>query len=82
MKGWIKVLNEKETQLIIEGFFRECLEFWNRNKTDSREAFQMAIKDIECLTRDPYEPCGKLLDAAAKDKFVKYRKIDLRIFQI
>lgn len=76
------MLNEKETQLIIEGFFKECLEFWNRTKTDSREAFQMAIKDIEYLTRDPYEPCGKLIDVTTRDKFVKYRKIDLRIFQI
>jgi hypothetical protein len=76
------MLNERETELIIEEFFKECMAFWNRTKTDSREAFQMATKDIECLTRDPYEPCGKLLDVPTRDKFVKYRKIDLRIFQI
>ena len=78
----VYVLNEKETELIIEGFFRECLAFWNRNKTDSREAFKMAIRDIEELTHDPYEPCGKLIDVPTRDEFIKYRKQDLNIFQI
>lgn len=76
------MLNEKETELIIEGFFKECLGFWNRTIIDTREAFKMAIRDIECLTHDPYEPCGKLIDAATRDKFVQYRKQDLNIFQI
>jgi hypothetical protein len=76
------MLNEKETELIIEGFFKECLAFWNRTVTDTREAFRKAIRDIEELTRDPYEPYGKLLDVPTRDKFIKYRKIDLRIFQI
>ena len=78
----VYVLNEKETELIIERFFRECLAFWNRNKTDSMEAFKMAIRDIEELTHDPYDPCGKLIDVPTRDKFIKYRKQDLNIFQI
>ena len=76
------MLNERETQLIIERFFQECIVFWNRNKTNSREAFKMAIRNIECLTHDPYEPCGKLIDIATRDKFIRYRKEDLNIFQI
>jgi hypothetical protein len=76
------VLNEKETELIIEGFFKECLEFWNRTATDTREAFKRAIRDIEELTHDPYEPCGKLIDIPTRDKFVLYRNQDLNIFQI
>ena len=76
------MLNEKETELIIEGFFKECLAFWNRTVTDTREAFKKAIRDIEELTHDPYEPCGKLINISTRDKFVKYRKQDLNIFQI
>lgn len=76
------MLNEKETELIIEGFFKECLEFWNRTVTDTREAFKRAIRDIEELTHDPYEPCGKLIDIPTRDKFVLYRNQDLNIFQI
>ena len=76
------MLNERETQLIIEGFFKECLAFWNRTITDTREAFKKAIRDIEELTRDPYEPCGKLIYISTRDRFVKYRKQDLNIFQI
>lgn len=82
MKGWILVLSEKETELIIEGFFRECLAFWNRTVTDTREAFKKAIRDIEELTYNPYEPCGKLIDISTRDRFVLYRKQDLNIFQI
>ena len=76
------MLNEKETELIIERFFKECLAFWNRTITDTREVFKRAIRDIETLTHDPYEPCGKLIDISTRDKFVKYRKQDLNIFQI
>ena len=50
--------------------------------TDTREAFKKAIRDIEELSRDPYEPCGKLIDITTRDRFVKYRKQDLNIFQI
>jgi hypothetical protein len=76
------VLNEKETELIIEEFFKECLAFWNRTVADAREAFKKAIRDIEELTHDPYEPCGKLINISTRDKFVEYRKQDLNIFQI
>lgn len=76
------MLNERATELIIERFFKECLAFWNRTITDTREAFKKAIRDIEELTCDPYEPCGKLIDISTRDRFVKYRKQDLNIFQI
>lgn len=76
------MLNEKETELIIEGFFRECLAFWNRTIADTREAFKRAIRDIEELTHDPYEPYGKLIDISTRDRFTEYRKQDLNIFQI
>lgn len=76
------MLNEKETQLIIEDFFKECLLFWIRTIDDGREAFKKAIRDIEELTRDPNEPCGKLVDIPTRDRFVMYRKQDLEIYQI
>ena len=40
------MLNEKETELIMGVFFQECLAFWNRTVTDTREAFKKAIRDI------------------------------------
>jgi hypothetical protein len=76
------VLNERETELILESFFYECVRFWNRTVTDTREAFKKAIRDIEELTHDPYESCGKLIDIPTRDKFVEYRNQDLNIFQI
>ena len=76
------MLNEKETDQILEGFFFECIKFWNRNIDDTREAFKKAIRDIEGLTRDPNEPCGKLLDVVAQKKFVEQRKMYLEIFEI
>lgn len=76
------MLNEKETDQILEEFFFECIKFWNRNISSAREAFKNAIKDIEGLTRDPNEPCGKLLDVVAQKKFVEQRKMYLEIFEI
>ena len=49
---------------------------------DTRQAFKNAIRDIEGLTRDPNEPCGKLLDVVAQKKFVEQRKMYLEIFEI
>lgn len=76
------MLNEKETDQILEEFFYECVAFWNRNINNTREAFKNAIRDIEGLTRDPNEPCGRLLNVAAQKKFIEQRKMYLDIFQI
>jgi hypothetical protein len=76
------MLNEKQTETILEEFFFECIKFWNRNIDDTREAFKSAIRDIEGLTCDPNEPCGKLLDVVAQKKFIEQRKIYLEIFEI
>jgi hypothetical protein len=76
------MLNEKETDQILEEFFFECIKFWNRNMEDSIQAFKNAIRDIEVLTRDPNEPCGKLLDVTAQKKFIAQRKMYLEIFEI
>lgn len=76
------MLDEKETDQILEEFFFECIKFWNRNMEDTRQAFKNAIRDIEGLTRDPNEPCGKLLDVTAQKKFVEQRKMYLEIFEI
>jgi len=76
------MLNEKQTDQILEEFFFDCIKFWNRNMDDTRQAFKNAIRDIEVLTRDPNEPCGKLLDVNAQKKFIEERKMYLKIFQI
>ena len=76
------MLNEKETDQILEEFFFECIKFWNRNMEDTRQAFKNAIRDIEVLTRDPNEPCGKLLDVTAQNRFIAQRKMYLEIFEI
>jgi hypothetical protein len=76
------MLNEKETNKILEEFFYECVAFWNRTINDTCEAFKNAIRDIEELNRNPYDPCGKLLNVIAKDKFISCRRRDLNIFQI
>lgn len=71
------MLNEHETQLVMENFFRDCLNFWRRNTNDEREAFKGALNDARRITTDPFSPCGKKLDVEIKDKFIKYREMDL-----
>lgn len=71
------MLNEHETQLALEHFFRDCQNFWRRTIDDEREVFEKALNDTRRITTDPFSPCGKKLDVEAKEKFIKYREMDL-----
>ena len=71
------MLNEKETNAILEKFFGECLRYWKMSGSDDREAFEYALDDVKRVKRDPYVPSGKLVNAAAKAQFVHYREMDL-----
>ena len=71
------MLNEHDTQLVMENFFRDCLNFWRRSTNDEREAFEKALNDIRRITTDPFSPCGKKLDMDTKEKFIKYCEMDL-----
>lgn len=73
------MLNEQETQLVMENFFRDCLNFWRRSVNDEREAFEKALNDIRRITTDPFSPCGDGLDKETKNQFIKYREMDLGI---
>lgn len=71
------MLNEKETQLVLQQFFMECLGFWQRSLSDERQAFKYAIDDVRGLKKDPYSPQGKELNTDVKERFIKYRELDL-----
>lgn len=71
------MLNAHETQLAMERFFKDCLNFWRRTINDEREVFEKALNDTRRITTDPFSPCGKKLDVTTKEKFIKYRMQDL-----
>ncbi len=73
------MLNAHETQLVIERFFKDCLNFWRRNTNDERVAFEKALSDTKRITTDPFSPCGKKLDIKTKNAFIHYREMDLGI---
>lgn len=73
------MLNREETYQILGEFFNDCVKFWILSGVkDYKEAFTLAIKDVEGVTHNPYSPQGELLDVEAKRLFIKYRNIDLR----
>ncbi len=76
------MLNAHETQLAMEHFFKDCLNFWRRNTNDERVAFEKALNDTKGITTDPFSPCGKKLDVETKMKFIKYREMDLGIVRV
>ena len=73
------MLNEHETQLVMENFFRDCLNYYGRSTNDRREAFEKALNDTRKIMTDPFSPCGDRLDVETKIKFIKYREMDLGI---
>lgn len=73
------MLNEHDTQLVMENFFRDCLNFWRRSTNDERKAFEKALNDTKRIMTNPYSPCGDKLDEETRVKFIKYREQDLGI---
>ena len=71
------MLNQHETQLAMERFFRDCQNFWKRTSNDEREVFEKALDDTRRITTDPFSPRGDKLDEETKEKFIKYREMDL-----
>ena len=76
------MLNEKETELIMENFFRDCLNFWRRSTNDEREAFENALDDTRRIMTNPFSPCGDRLDEETKDAFIRYREMDLGVRRV
>lgn len=71
------MLNEHDTQLALEHFFRDCQNFWIRTVDDEREVFERALNDVRSITTDPFSPYGERLDEETKINFIKYREMDL-----
>ena len=71
------MLNEKETQVILEKFFNNCVNFWKREGHEYKEAFALAIEDAKKISTNPFSPCGEKLDVGAQIQFIKYREMDL-----
>ena len=73
------MLNEQETQLVLEGSMRDGIRFWEHQGLDRREAFIKALEEIVAMTSDPNSPYGEQLDVVTKKNFIHYRNIDLGI---
>ena len=75
------MINVQETRGILKEFSWDCYEFWcNELNTDNdAEVWPKVIMDLECVTHNPFNPKGDLLDADAKTEFIKNLKLDLGI---
>ena len=71
------MLTAKETELAMERFFNDCVNFWNRILHDERKAFEAALEDTKKITTNPFSPRGDKLDPETKLNFIKYREMDL-----
>ena len=71
------MLSERESELVLEKFFNECLRYWDTQNYDERDAFRLALEDIKRIKHDPYVPAGKPINLKAKENFIHYREMDL-----
>ena len=71
------MLNERETILALEEAFRNNRRFWERQGYDERDSFIKALNEVAEMTTDPSSPFGEKLDEETKEKFIKYREMDL-----
>ncbi len=75
------MINAIETKGILREFAWDCYEFWtNELKVNNdAEVWSKVIMDLECITHNPFNPKGDLLDTGAKVEFIKELKMDLGI---
>ena len=73
------MLNEKQTELVLEASMKDNVRFWERQGYDEREAFIKALNEVAEMTADPCSPYGDKLDDKTKERFVYYKKMDLGI---
>lgn len=71
------MLNEKETEAILDKFFGECFRYWKMQGNEERVAFEYALDDVKRVTSNPYVPTRMPIDLGAKAKFIHYREMDL-----
>ena len=71
------MLDKRETKIVLERFFNDCLKFWTRQGCDEREAFEKSLADIKAIKNDPFYPRGRVLNEEAKLNFIRYREMDL-----
>ena len=71
------MLNEKETELVLEEAFRSNRKFWERQGYDERDAFVKALNEVAEMQSDPCSPSGEKLDEETKDKFIRYQRMNL-----
>lgn len=71
------MLTAKETEKVLKKFFLECWRFWKLRGNTERQSFENALEDVKRLKHDPYVPTGDLLNEEAKQKFIRYREMDL-----
>ena len=69
------MLSKENTMGILNQFSQECYNFWMKKGKSHKDAFELMLKDIECIKHDPYKPCGELLDVEAKKAFIKSERI-------
>ena len=56
---------------ILTRFYGECYRFWIREGKDEVSARQLAMKDIEGITTNPYSPNGEKFNTDDKEMVVK-----------
>lgn len=59
-------MNKIKTSEVLIRFYGDCKNFWLREGEDDRQAKELALKDLERLKTNPYEPRGEELDAEAQ----------------
>lgn len=67
-----RMLTVQETVKVLLPFYEDCVKFWLREGKVKPVAVEMALKDIESLNTNPFEPNGDWLNQEAKQAFMEY----------
>lgn len=48
------MLSKEKTMEILNQFSQECYNFWMKQGASHKYAFELMLKNIECIKHDPY----------------------------
>lgn len=71
------MISKDDTVYLVNRFFEGCFAFWVNEGKDDREAFELSLKEISEINRNPFTPMGDLLDPVAHQEYIEKMRKEL-----
>lgn len=76
---YVNDIDDKKTWDILNEYYNDCLNFWEKQLNNSESPEIYALKDVESIQRNPFSPNGEKLDTITKEKWISEKRKKLNL---